>query len=881
MYHNRLSRLLLIFSFIASIFLSCGKEDAESKQIDDEETEDTEDTTAIVNLALNKNVETRVNSVDGEYSNQTTAHNITDGDTTTYWESTDSYKHSILIDLGNIESVKKIIVRWVDGRGCNAYTISFGNAKDNLFQYVSKNNVEEKYISTFTGFNEEARYVELLLRGRLGYKGGYRISEIEIYSTGDEEEKHVNTAEEQKSIDTVTQRLTDSYLSEVPDDNISSFLKSMLNNGSWSDIDYTDKTSSDGWKPMGHLNRLKIMALNYSHPESKYYHDSSLLEKIVNGLLYYKAIAPKCSDNWWYNDIGAPKVYMIPTLLIKGQISEEKMTSVSGFLRNRIESYMGGGKNLSWIAEIAMHKGCAENNYEIVRQSFDAISSTLAIVSEQGKEGLKIDGSFHQHHAQLNTGSYGKSLISDLTKYMNIASQTGFSEVFTSEKLKLFNDFMRGTLLLSYRTSIDFGSMGRGITRALSGYSTIPVSSLKEAVTADPQNSDLYNSWIDHVENSEAFPLPNVNKYFWKSDIMTQHGENFYLSAKVISKRTYGTEALNNENIKGYNLPLGATNIMTNGYEYDDIAPIWDWTRIPGTTAINNQDKTQLDGYQIGTNDFGGGVSNGKDGIISFYGEYNSLNAMKSYFFIDNMMFCLGSGISYSNNDEIRTSVEQNYANGDIVFSDGSEHNMEYGRILSDSNVKWVHHNKTGYIFAEGTPVTIQESEQQGSWYDINKLNKDEEKSGDVFSIWISHGNNPENASYAYGVIPDKTLDEFRTMVQESLGQIVANTDSVQSFHRNNKYGIVFFKNAKVKFDDEFTISSDSPAICLIEKENNSLVISIGDPLFSQSSITLSIDKKLEEASGVTVTGESSTIKFSMPTGDMTGSSITQTFKLQ
>lgn len=62
-----------------------------------------------------------------------------------------------------------------------------------------------------------------------------------------------------------------SYLSDIPDDkNIESFSKSMQTDGSWTDIDYNDQISADGWKPNGHLNRLKAMALNYKHPESKF-----------------------------------------------------------------------------------------------------------------------------------------------------------------------------------------------------------------------------------------------------------------------------------------------------------------------------------------------------------------------------------------------------------------------------------------------------------------------------------------------------------------------------------------------------------------------------------------------------------------------------------
>ena len=123
---------------------------------------------------------------------------------------------------------------------------------------------------------------------------------------------------------------------------------------------------------------------------------------------------------------------------------------------------------------------------------------------------------------------------------------------FTLEKKEIFQKLLlEGHLLLSFRNSIDFGTRGRNISRPTSEYTTVPVDVLERAVVGDPANAGIYRAWINHINSGTDFPKANVNKHFWKSDMMTQHGENFYMSAKIISKRTYGTESLNNENIKG------------------------------------------------------------------------------------------------------------------------------------------------------------------------------------------------------------------------------------------------------------------------------------------------------------------------------------------
>ena len=63
----------------------------------------------------------------------------------------------------------------------------------------------------------------------------------------------------------------------------------MQADGSWTDIDYNDQISADGWKPNGHLNRLKAMALNYKHPKgANFFNDATLLQQIEKGLLCFK-----------------------------------------------------------------------------------------------------------------------------------------------------------------------------------------------------------------------------------------------------------------------------------------------------------------------------------------------------------------------------------------------------------------------------------------------------------------------------------------------------------------------------------------------------------------------------------------------------------------
>lgn len=437
----------------------------------------------------------------------------------------------------------------------------------------------------------------------------------------------------QKEVDEMTGRLVASYLeAKVDEDIIAGYASALRSDGSFPDLDYVTVHEGSFYPAGSHLKRLKSMAIAYRKPGNKYYNSGKLLQQIVAGIDYWYKVRPK-SRNWWFGDIGVPQDYMVPLILLKGKISEKKLLHYSSYLQDLTGNKGHKGKNRTWVSAVTIHKGCIEDNIELIRTGIESIASTIKIVPKQGDEGIKVDGSFHQHRPQLYSGGYGLSYVDDIAYYLRLVKGTAFESYFTQEKKEIFiNLLMGGHRLLGYRETFDFGAIGRNISRS-EGLSNISPVTLEYMEQNDPEHVADYSAWKKHLFGA-PFPAPG-NKYFWKSDIMVQHGAGYYLSAKVISTRTNGTEMLNNENLKGYNLPLGATNILTSGKEYGGIFPVWNWNRIPGTTAIQHPDSARLEGYLFGKNRYGGGVSNGKNGVIAYEHCYKGVKAKKAYFFYE------------------------------------------------------------------------------------------------------------------------------------------------------------------------------------------------------------------------------------------------------
>lgn len=651
--------------------------------------------------------------------------------------------------------------------------------------------------------------------------------------------------ENQREVDKITGRLIEAHLvAPVDESAVGRWMNIMQADGSFPGIDYV--TVFPAYPAGTHLKRLASMAVAFRKPGNQYSGSAKLLGKIQSGLDYWYKMQPT-SKNWWFIDIGAPQDYMVALILLKDRISEKKLLHYSSYLKDRTGNQGHKGKNRTWVSDVTIHKGCIENKLDLIRIGFESIASTIKIVPRQGDEGIKIDGSFHQHRPQLYSGGYGLSIMDDLAHYILLADGTMFAPLFTPEKKKILADvLLNGHRLFGYRGYFDFGTVGRNITRK-DGIGNISTATLDWMKQNDSAHTADYQAWKEHILGA-VFPVPG-NKHFWKSDIMTQHGANYYLSAKVISARTLGTEMINNENFKGYNLPLGATNIMTSGEEYRNIYPLWDWSRVPGTTAAQHPDSTRLSGYLFGKNNFGGGVSNGQNGVIAYQHDYKGLQASKAYFFLNDVMLCLGAGITSDSREEVVTTVNQCFYSGEMV-------------VEKPDTPLWVYHNKVGYVFPAGGNITACHQMQTGSWRDINIGGDKQKLSADIFNLSLSHGRNAKDGTYAYMVVPDQSLNDFRFFAANHSYRIMKNTPAIQAVkcEKTFSYAIVFYAPGEVDMGDGVIVSSNKPVIVYLEKQGNAFKVWAADPLYSQKDVKLMVNNR--------------GVKLLFPTDAFTGSTV-------
>lgn len=344
----------------------------------------------------------------------------------------------------------------------------------------------------------------------------------------------------------------------------------------------------------------------------------------------------------------------------------------------------------------------------------------------------------------------------------------------------------------------------------------------------------------------------------------------------------------NSEGLLNHHYADGSNFISRTGQEYYNIWPVYDWQKIPGTTVVQKPSlppETEI--QKRGLTEFVGAVTNGKIGaaVFDFKCLIDPLAAKKSWFFFEDEYVCLGTGINYSGDLPVVTTINQSLSVGNVVAMKGSGRSVINKGENRIENVKWILHDEIAYIFPEPADLFLSDKAQTGSWYRINQQSDSpkDEISMEVFKIWMDHGRRPSNAGYSYIVVPSVSEEELSSVNAEKNIEILANTADIQAVRHNilNVCQIVFFRAGEIQVTPGMNIRMDSPGLIMVRMEGKNIKeISVSDPSRSLGRIHFSasvrIDKRgndykavWDEAKGLTE------ISVDLPQGVYAGQSVT------
>lgn len=384
-----------------------------------------------------------------------------------------------------------------------------------------------------------------------------------------------------------------------------------------------------------------------------------------------------------------------------------------------------------------------------------------------------------------------------------------------------------------------------------------------------------------------------VHKSYPLMDRVVHRTEDYLFALSMYSERIQNTEIMNDENRFGWHQNNGMTYIYDEDNQYTEnywntVNPL----RLPGTTVVPvniGTGKPDGSGFAQGGDfcskeSWVGGTSIGNYGVsgMSFSGETQGiagdapvsyapdLKGKKSWFMFDDEMVCLGAGITNKNMElPVETTIENKKLRKDgsnqlLVNGEKTEIPVKEANVkelvertadvsgTSFEQVNWAHLEGnqsvgTGYYFPEeNTEIQVRRGQTTGSWKDVGTF--EGESTENYLEMWVDHGQNPENASYSYVLLPETSAEETENYAQAPKVTILENSSEVQAVrHETLKItGINFWQEQGGSIDG---ITSDkSASVMLQETEQGTVKVSVSDPTMkNKGNIQLTLEEEIAD----------------------------------
>ena len=643
--------------------------------------------------------------------------------------------------------------------------------------------------------------------------------------------------------------------------------------GSWSDVNYAAETRSN-WELKRHLDRTLNLAKAYRLRRSAG-EDAPELKAAVDRALAYWLDHDFRNPNWWWNEIGTP-LSLGETLMLLGEDADPQHVRRAVPILARSKWAKWTGQNLVWGVSVQVVRGCLENDADAVAHAFERMWDEVHL-AEVGAEGIQSDHSFHQHDQQLYNGGYGLAYANDVGRFVCLSWGTRYQ--IPPEKMDVFSAFMLDGQQWMIRGGVfDYSAVGREIVRK--GKRAVPTTWLGKPVSPagpgfglahvvtmlselpTPRQKEFETFAARLRAELDAPPLAG-NRHFWRSDFMTHHRTGYSASVKMLSDRMINAELVNGEGRRSHHLSEGATFIYVTGEDYADVFPVWDWRKIPGTTAEQFEltDRTGI--HFRGETPFVGGVSDGTYGLAAMDLKRGELAAKKAWAFFDDVIVCLGAGITCTTDNPVVTSIDQRRGDGRPATSHAGT--LSPSGASPVEGVRWVHHDRVGYAFPVPTTIHVSQATRRGNWSDI-AASTDLPAEAEIFALHLDHGVRPSGAAYAYLVLPDVEAAEVEQRTRAA--EILKNAPTVQAVRHTgaNTAAVAFWEASSIELGPNRRLAVDRPCLVLVREHTD-------------GAISVTVSNPANESLTVNVTLGDVTTRFDLPDGPLAGSSVTQSVR--
>ncbi|MFF7829634.1 polysaccharide lyase 8 family protein [Streptomyces rochei] len=527
--------------------------------------------------------------------------------------------------------------------------------------------------------------------------------------------------------------------------------------------------------------------------------DQALLAGILRGLDHLSATVYNPSTtrygNWWEWQIGSPRLLMDITAALYDRLGPDRVTAACAAVDHfvpeaMLRDYSGtstGANRVDLCRSVAL-RGILGHAPEKIALARDALSPVFPYVTEG--DGLYADGSFVQHTWVAYSGTYGQVMLDGLGRLFTLLAGSEWEVTDPGRQIVLDSvehayaplihdglvmDTVNGRAISrGYLKSDDLHVMrgdhfhGQQIIAAMAvlaggaspaererWYARIKGWIERDTVTpvlTAPQFpvADLARLHAIADAPVEAAPEPVGHRLFAAMDRAVHRRPAFTAGLAMASDRIAHYECGNGENPRGWHTGAGMLTWWANGTRSDQYTdwfwPTVDWYRLPGTTVSTRRLADRAGGEWGAPKPDVRWVGGATDGEYAAVGQHlkglgSTLEARKSWFFLDDEVVCLGAGISCADGVPVETVVDNRN------LGEGGTQALVRGR-------HWAHlEGHGGWIVPDGELRTLRE-DRTGAWSDINTTSTSERRTRRWQTLWLDHGTDPTDATYLYVLMP-------------------------------------------------------------------------------------------------------------------------------
>ncbi|SGW68692.1 hyaluronate lyase 2 [Staphylococcus argenteus] len=519
------------------------------------------------------------------------------------------------------------------------------------------------------------------------------------------------------------------------------------------------------------------------------------------------------SLNWWDYEIGTPRALTNTLLLMDDMLTKDEMKNYSKpistyspfsdkILSSVGESEDAKGGNLVDISKVKLLESIIEEDKDMMKKSIDSFNTVFTYVqnSATGKErnGFYKDGSYIDHQDVPYTGAYGVVLLEGISQMMPMIKETPFNDKSQNNTtLKSWID--EGFMPLIYKGEMMDLSRGRAISRenetSHTASATVMKSLLRLSDAMDESTKAKYKQIVKTSVKSDSTygqndtlssysdiskmkslmedstlstnDLTQQLKIYNDMDRVTYHNKelDFAFGLSMTSKNVARYESINNENLKGWHTGAGMSYLYNSDVKHyrDNFWATTDMKRLAGTTTLENEEPKGTDVKKSSKTFVGGTKFDDQHASIGmdFENQDKTLTAKKSYFILNDKIVFLGTGIKSTDSSKNPvTTIENRKANGYTLYTDDKQTTNSV--FLESTNKP---KNNIGYHFLNKPKITVTKESHTGNWKEINKIQKDTQKTDEYYEVTQKHSDKDDK--YGYVLYPGITKDNFKSKASQ------------------------------------------------------------------------------------------------------------------